>query len=95
MEIREETIRVLDECLDLVTAAIVKRTTPCKDDITEHQAFQRYDRKWLRHRKKQGYIKTHRIGNRILYSVFEIECQRLAEKDYSDAFDRIYRSADE
>ena len=32
---------------------------------------------------------------RILYSVFEIECQRLAEKDYSDAFDRIYRSAEE
>ena len=78
MEIREETLRVLDECLDLVIAAIVKRTTPCKDDITEHQAFQRYDRKWLRHRKKQGYIKTHRSGNRILYSIFDIVLQRLA-----------------
>ena len=95
MEIREETIQVLNECLDLVTAAILKKTAPCKDDISEHQAGLRYDRKWLRHRRKQGYIKAHRIGNRILYSVFEIECQRLAEKDYSDAFDRIYRSADE
>ena len=86
-----DTIRVIEECTELVILAIAKKTCPVKDDLSEHQAYELYGRKWLKTRVAWKVIARHRIGNRIIYSRHEIECVKAAEKDYSADFDRIYR----
>ena len=91
MELYGEGLQFLKQCSNLVIAAIIKKTWPSKDDITERQAKERYGTKWIHSRKRSKAIETHRNGRWIVYSIHEIECVLAAEKDYEKDFMRIYR----
>lgn len=95
MEINEEILLAMERCSHLIVAAIIKKTRPYEDDITEHQARLRYDRKWLKKMKAWGYIHSHYVGNRIIYSIFEIECAKVAADDHTAAFLKVLHGGKE
>lgn len=79
-----ETIRDIMEqasmLSELVADAILKKTAPVKDDISERQAMSAYGSKWLKRMKEDGLAKSHRIGGRVLYSRHQLDCLRVAER---------------
>ena len=85
MEIHEETLEVFRRCAGLVADAIIKKTCPYQDDISEHQANERYGKDWLRFHRKNKNIKYHVVGRRYLYSVHELNCLQAAERDNYEA----------
>ena len=88
MEINEETLTVLYRCVDLIADAIVKKTCPVMDDISENQAIERYGSKWIKLYKERKGITPHRIGKRIVFSIHELNCLKVAERDNYEAIMR-------
>lgn len=81
MEAHEITLGALELCSDLIADAIVKKTCPRKDGISELEAKRRYGAKWLRENNRRGIIKPFRMGGRIVYSVHELDCAVAAGMD--------------
>lgn len=79
-----ETVRSLMEQAEafsnLVADAIIKRTSPVKDDLSERQAQAAYGSKWLRKVKESGLAEYHRIGGKVIYSRHQLDCIREAER---------------
>ena len=82
-----ETLRSLTEELveysELIADAILKKTAPVKDDITERQARQSYGAKWLKRMRDEGLDEYHRVGNRVIFSRHQLDCLRAAERQHS------------
>ena len=89
METNEQNLTALVGCIELVADAIVKKTCPSMDDISENQAKARYGSKWIRFHKERGNLRHHYRGRRIVYSIHEINCLRAAEKDSHEAIMRM------
>lgn len=64
----------------LVADAIIKRTTPVKDDMSERQARQAYGARWLRKVRESGLADYNRIGGKVVYSRHQLDCIREAER---------------
>lgn len=64
-----------------------------KDEISEGQAWKQYGKAWIRERTECGDIHFMRNGvhekSTKVYSRFEIECQKRAEKK----MEQVYRKA--
>lgn len=64
-----------------------------EDDISQNEAYARYGSGWIRDRQERGYIHCRRNGpgqtSALVYSVFEIECQKRAEKLIADEYNRL------
>lgn len=79
-----ETIRDIMEQAsmfsELVADAILKKTAPIKDDMSERQAMSAYGSKWLRRMREDGLATPHRIGGKVLYSRHQLDCLRAAER---------------
>lgn len=73
----------LAEYSDIIADAILKKTAPVKDDITESQARQCYGARWLKRMKDDGLAEWHRVGGRVLYSRHQLDCLRAAERQRS------------
>lgn len=71
----------LEECSNLIADAIIRRTIPYEDDISESQARELYGDKWIRKMKRYGMAKYHRIGRRNVYSRHQLDCLRQAERE--------------
>ncbi len=60
------------------------------DDLAEREAFARYGRAWVKDRVKSGQLHYSRIGKDVrsakMYSRFEIETLRRAEKKIEDQY---------
>ena len=54
MESVKTMMKELEQCSNLIADAIIRRTVPREDDISENQARQLYGDKWLRRMKKEG-----------------------------------------
>lgn len=65
---------------ELVADAILKKTAPVKDDMSERQAMSAYGSKWLRRMREDGLAVPHRIGGKVLYSRHQLDCLRAAER---------------
>ena len=89
MEVNEETLVVLSRCIDLIADAIVKKTCPCQDDISENQARERYGSRWLKICKERKSISHAHVGGRIVYSIHELNCLRMAERDNYETVMRL------
>lgn len=89
MEINEETLDVMRRCADLIADAIIKKTCPCQDDISENQAKERYGSRWLKIYKERKSISHSIIGGRIVYSIHELNCLRAAERDNYETIMRM------
>lgn len=95
MEINEQTLELLRRSSSLIADAIVKKTHPRNDDISEHKAMELYGAKWLRYHKKLGSISYHYLMGKITYSIHELNCLRAAERDNYEAVMRIIHRDDE
>ena len=71
----------LEACSNLIADAIIRRTIPYEDDISESQARELYGDKWIRKMKRYGMAKYHRIGRRNVYSRHQLDCLRQAERE--------------
>ena len=70
-----------------------------EDDISEREAFSLYDRGWVMDRTKRGMIHFSRKGatskSAKVYSRFEIEALKRAEKHVEQSFNEAERRANE
>ena len=73
----------LEQCSSLIADAIIRKTMPCEDDISESQARQFYGDKWLRRMKKDGLATYNRVGGRNIYSRHQLNCLREAEREHA------------
>ncbi len=71
----------LERVSNLIADAIIRRTNPCEDDITESAARKLYGDRWLRQMKKCGLAKWSRVGSRNIYSRHQLDCLRDAERE--------------
>lgn len=72
------------ELADLFAEAVVKRTNPIKDEITQRQARKEFGAVWLKDQEDRKRIKGRRKGahdnSPIIYSRVELIAVREAEK---------------
>lgn len=68
---------------NLVADAIIKKTSPVKDDLSERQAAKAYGTRWLRAMKEKGLADVHRIGGKWCYSRHQLDCLRAAERQHA------------
>ena len=82
-----ETIRSLMEQAEtfsnLVADAILKRTSPVKDDMSEREAKAAYGTRWLSRMREGGLAEPHRIGGRVIYSRHQLDCLRATERQHA------------
>jgi hypothetical protein len=69
----------LQNMLSPVADIIIKKTMPCKDELTMHQAQRKYTRRWVDHHVKEGNIVPVRRGNRMVVSNADLSCLWAAE----------------
>ena len=81
MESVRDIMNQLEACSNLIADAIIRRTIPYEDDISESQARELYGDKWIRKMKRYGMAKYHRIGRRNVYSRHQLDCLRQAERE--------------
>jgi len=81
MESVKQIMNELEQCSDLIAEAIIKKTQPYEDDISENQARKAYGAKWLRKMKAEGLAKHARVGSRTIYSRHQLDCLRAAERE--------------
>ena len=68
---------------NLIADAILKRTSPVKDDMSEREAKAAYGTRWLRRVKEEGLAESHRIGGKVIYSRHQLDCIRAAERQHA------------
>ena len=81
MESVKHIMNELEQCSNLIADAIIRKTSPHEDDITERQAKEAYGEKWLRKIKGLGLAKYTKIGGRNIYSRHQLNCLREAERE--------------
>lgn len=86
METVRDIMAQLESCSNLIADAIIRKTMPCEDDITEHQAKKAYGVRWIVKMRKYGLADAHRVGGRILYSRHQLNCLREAERQHDEIF---------
>ena len=87
---QHEKKRIMTEAL-LVASAVIAALGKREDEISEREAFETYGRAWVRDRTKRGMLTVVRHGSTIrsakVYSRFEIESLKRAEKKITDEFE--------
>ena len=83
MESVQDIMAQLELCSNLIADAIIRKTLPCEDDISENQAKKAYGDRWIRKMKRYGLAKSNRVGGRILYSRHQLNCLREAEREHA------------
>ena len=63
------------------------------DDVSQNEAYKQYGKAWIKDRLNRGYLHSIRVGKgttaTILFSRFEIEALKRAEKYVKDVYDKI------
>lgn len=80
METTKELSRELETLTDLIADAIIRKTNPLQDDLSERQARDSYGARWLNRQVKLGCATSRRVGNRKVYSRHQLNCLRAAER---------------
>lgn len=93
---KEEQARIMEQAT-LNAYAMLAVLGRKEDDISEREAFSLYDRGWVMDRTKRGMIHFSRKGatskSAKVYSRFEIESLKRAEKHICDAYDNAEQKA--
>ena len=83
----------------LVAYAVVAIQGHKDDELSANEAYHLYGHTWVKDRTKRGMLHTLRSGAEIkstkIYSRFEIEALKRAEKHVSEAFDAAQRRVEE
>lgn len=86
----------IDSLTTAIAAAVVKITTPIKDDISERQARSAYGTRWLNRQIKLGLVKPSYTGNKKVFSRHRLDCIRAAERQALQSLiikDRVHDSS--
>ena len=83
MESVRDIMTELETCSNLIADAIIRKTIPFNDDISESQARELYGDKWLRRMKRCGLAEYNRVGNRNIFSRHQLNCLRQAEREHA------------
>ncbi len=86
MESVRDIMTELETCSNLIADAIIRKTAPYEDDISESQARELYGDKWIRRMKKFGLAKYSKIGRRNVYSRHQLDCLRQAEREQAKIY---------
>lgn len=70
----------VEQFSDVIAAAIIKRTQPVRDDLSESEARKAYGTRWLAGKVRDGLAHFSRIGNKKVFSRHQLDCLRLAER---------------
>lgn len=93
---KQEQARIEEQAV-LTAYAVLAVLGDRRDDISEHEAFELYDRGWIIDRTRRGLLQFSRKGatskSAKVYSRFKIEALKRAEKHLQDAFDNAERAA--
>ena len=81
METYKERADRLEKDALLIASAIIKLTSPAKDDVSENQAMKDYGGRWLRKMKRLGLAEFHRVGGKNVYSRLQLNSLREAERE--------------
>jgi len=69
---------------DLVADAILKKTAPVRDDLSQREAEAAYGTRWLRKMRQEGLATWRLVGRRVVYSRHQLDCLRAAERQHSE-----------
>ena len=69
---------------ELVADAIIKKTMPVNDDLSEREAKAAYGARWIAQMKEKGLAEPHRIGRKVVYSRHQLDCLRAAERRHAE-----------
>lgn len=93
---QQEQSRIMEQAT-LNAYAVLAVLGRKEDDISEREAFSLYDRGWVMDRTKRGMIHFSRKGETSksakVYSRFEIESLKRAEKHLQEAYDNAEHKA--
>ena len=95
---RNERDRIMEDAM-LVAYAVIATLGHKEDDLSEREAFEQYGRAWIKDRTRRGQLRFERHGEEKLspkvYSRFEIESLKRAEKNISESYMRALEKMDE
>lgn len=66
---------------ELIADAILRRTSPVSDEISESEAQKAYGTRWLNRMRDGGLAEYSRCGNKKLYSRHQLDCLKAAERE--------------
>lgn len=75
--------QMMTQMTDAIADAVVKRTTPQQDDISEREAFRQFGRYWVTQMAKADLIHPYRVGGKKIYSRHELDTVRLTQRTYA------------
>lgn len=75
---------------DIIADAIIKRTCPVQDDLSERQAETLYGARWLRKMKQAGIAQCNKIGGKNIYSRHQLNSIRVAEREQARIISKKY-----
>lgn len=64
---------------DVIATAVVKKVTPCKDDLSTRQAYALFGREWIIAMLAEGRLKSCRQGGKVIISRHECEVLRAVQ----------------
>lgn len=73
--------RDYEQVSQLIADAILRRTNPVADEMSEHEARKAYGTRWLNDKLDRGLVEFVRRGNKKIYSRHRLDCLKAAEKE--------------
>ncbi len=68
---------------NLIADAIIKKTAPIRDDLSEREAKKAYGARWLMAMKEKGLADVYRVRGKWVYSRHQLDCLRAAERQHA------------
>lgn len=71
------------ELSELIADAILRRTSPVSDELSESEAKKAYGTRWLNRMRDEGLAQFQRKGNKKIFSRHQLDCLLSAEKEHA------------
>lgn len=68
---------------ELIADAVLRKTHPAADEMSENEAQKAYGTRWLNRMRDSGLAEFTRRGNRKIYSRHQLDCLRAAETEHA------------
>ncbi len=77
---------IAQQCVELsevIADAILRRTSPVSDELSEAEAKKAYGTRWLNRMRDEGLAKFRWKGNKKIFSRHQLDCLLYAEKEHA------------
>ncbi len=79
----ESLTRSYEELSTLIADAILRRTSPVSDELSENEAQRLYGARWLNRMRDSGLAEFRRSGNKKIYSRHRLDCLKAGEAEHA------------